>query len=326
MTTHGPTDQPRVAVVVATYQRAALLPRLVASARDQVDVDHEVVVVDNGSRDESRHVLAGLADDVVRVLRCESNAGPAPARNAGWRATTAPWIAFTDDDCAPDPTWLSHLLATAEATGADIVQGRTVPEPPAAGAATWWQRTQRIDGWTNRFETCNLLVRRDLLEQLGGFDEQFEIAMGEDAELGWRAQDLGATTAFAPDAVVAHVTWPRTYRQFLADRDRMARLVQLAAHDRRTDDSFARPWLYTWSHAVVAGGALLAPLALRHPPTRRVAAAGLLAWVGHHARPRPGLPAPLPVRLGRGALMVGALAWETACFVRASIRYRRLVL
>jgi glycosyltransferase involved in cell wall biosynthesis len=122
---------PAIAVVVPTHDRAHLLPRLVACLEAQRDVSaFEVVIVDDASTDDTPRVLAALVGRsalTMRVERLASNAGPATARNVGWRATSAPLVAFTDDDCLPQPQWLARLLAAADA--ADIVQGRTLPEP-----------------------------------------------------------------------------------------------------------------------------------------------------------------------------------------------------
>src|SRR3546814_1007830 len=71
------------------------------------------------SGDDTWDVLTGLAERsalCLRPLRIEENHGPAPARNLGWRSSSAPYVAFTDDDCVPRPDWLAQSLATARAT------------------------------------------------------------------------------------------------------------------------------------------------------------------------------------------------------------------
>ncbi|MEA2352273.1 MAG: mycofactocin glycosyltransferase, partial [Thermoleophilaceae bacterium] len=91
--------------MVPTRDRAERLPVLLEAlaaqtlARDR----YEVVAVDDGSADDTPRVLA--AADVDRVVRHERSRGPAAARNSGWRAASAPLVAFTDDDCRPEPGW-----------------------------------------------------------------------------------------------------------------------------------------------------------------------------------------------------------------------------
>src|SRR5262245_61414849 len=112
------TTTMEVSVVVPTYRRAANLPRLVAALEAQtLPADRfEVVLVDNGSDDDTPAVLAELAASTrlhLVPLRIDVNEGPARARNAGWRASSAPLVAFTDDDCVPRPDWLEQVVATA---------------------------------------------------------------------------------------------------------------------------------------------------------------------------------------------------------------------
>ena len=99
---------PRATVVVATHNRAYRLSLLLHALRAQTlpRQEFEVVVVDDGSTDSTPLLLADAersGDLDLRVLRREPAAGPATARNMGWRIARAPIIAFTDDDCRPSP-------------------------------------------------------------------------------------------------------------------------------------------------------------------------------------------------------------------------------
>lgn len=315
---------PAVSVVVATFQRSALLPGLVRSLLGQQGVDHEVILVDNGTTDGTTELLADLAaqDPRLRVLRVESNRGPAPARNLGWKAARGSLVAFTDDDCQPTPRWLQALVDAA--VDADIVQGRTVPNPEQAHRAGPWTRSQRIEGWTGHFETCNLLVRRSVLEATGGFDERFKIAMGEDTDLGLRAVAAGARTTYAADAVVHHEVWPRTYGQYLRERRRWAELVELVGVRPEVRDLLKYRWVFRPSHVVVLGGVPAGVLAAMVGPAW-VPATAAAVWVAAHAAVRRD-GSPLPHRLLRGGQSLVATVWETGCFVAASIRYRTLLL
>src|SRR5690242_8633278 len=110
----GTPDTPSdavLAVVVATQNRADLCTRLLKTLAEQ-SLDHsrfEVVVVDDCSDDDTPEALASLARQLpyrLRTLRTEVSRGAGPARNLGWQSCTAEFIAFTDDDCLPQPTWL----------------------------------------------------------------------------------------------------------------------------------------------------------------------------------------------------------------------------
>ena len=114
-----------VSVVIPTHNRSRWLPSAVRSACEQSVAGLEVIVVDDGSTDETPTVCAALAaaDGRVRVVR-QGNLGPTHARNAGIAAARGRWIAFLDDDDALTPDALSSLLAFAAATGSPVVAGR----------------------------------------------------------------------------------------------------------------------------------------------------------------------------------------------------------
>ncbi len=212
---------PRVSVVVSSYRRPAQLARLLGALEGQtLDRDaYEVIAVDNGSGLATQQVLDAARRDLALQLHTISHAhtlGPAGGRNRGWRQAAAPLIAFTDDDCVPAPDWLERLLSAASEVGPasaeTIIQGRTDPDPVQLAAArhTLFARIVSVQASDGRYETCNILYPRALLERLGGFDEAFlprgigARPVGEDTDLGWRARAAGALTRFAPDALVHH--------------------------------------------------------------------------------------------------------------------------
>ena len=202
-----------VAVIVPTYSRARMLPRLIAGLEAQLgDLDFEVVVVDDASKDDTAAVLEQIAATsplTLRLIRQPRNRGPAAARNLGWRSTTAQVVVFTDDDCTAEPGWLTRLVAGAD--HADIVQGRTIPDPTELDQTGPFSRTLTIEHEDGFYQTCNIAYRRHVLEEAGGFDEAFRFAAGEDTDLAWRAREAGAKTAFLDDAVVRHTVRPSSF-------------------------------------------------------------------------------------------------------------------
>src|SRR3546814_267097 len=120
-----------ITVVAPTYQRADRLERLLRAleAQDHPRDRFEVVVVDDASTDATPQVLTAAQERAqiqLTVLRQATNGGPAPGRNAGWRAARAPVVAFIDDDCTPEPGWVAALArAFARNDRLGVAQGRT---------------------------------------------------------------------------------------------------------------------------------------------------------------------------------------------------------
>lgn len=211
---------PSVSVVVSTFNRSALLRDCLAALAGQDHPSYEVVVVDDGSGAEHADANAAIAAaSGVRLLRQE-NRGPASARNRGVEAARGDYVAFTDDDCEPAPTWLRRLTTGATVTNAR--GGRTVnglADDVYADATQLlidylYEYYRARDG---RFFTSNnlLMPRRPLLE-LGGFDETMRHAGGEDRELCGRWLARGWGLDFVEDAVVHHghaLTLARFWRQ-----------------------------------------------------------------------------------------------------------------
>ena len=180
-------------IVPARDAEATIGATLEALAAQDVDADYEVIVVDDGSADATARV-AGEANGCVRVIS-QAGAGPGPARNRGVAEASGRLLAFTDADCVPTAGW---LRAGAAALGrAELVQGAVRPHPGAAMLP--FDRTIWVNGRVSLYETANLLVRRELFDRLGGFDERFRHA-GEDVDLCRRAGEV----AYCPEAVVRH--------------------------------------------------------------------------------------------------------------------------
>jgi glycosyltransferase involved in cell wall biosynthesis len=201
---------PDVTVVVATHNRADRLKILVDALAEQTlgTENFDVVIVDDGSRDATPQILeAATAGPLrLRTITQPQGRGAGAARNIGWRATQSPLIAFTDDDCRPDPEWLETLVRSSGGIADRIVQGRTQPDPREVATLGPFSKTIDLSELTPHYETCNILYPRAVLERVGGFDESYTLIAraGEDTDLGWRAAETGITAIFEPSAVVSH--------------------------------------------------------------------------------------------------------------------------
>ena len=172
-------------VVVPTVGRDSLLRLLDALGSGS----GRVLLVDD-RRDRSRPlpVPDGVSVEVVPGRA----AGPAAARNLGWRRATAEWVAFLDDDVVPGMGWLAELARDLDGLGPEVAasQGRVVVPMPEGRRPTDWERSVRgLE--TARWATADMAYRRRVLGEVGGFDERFPRAYREDADLGLRVVEAG---------------------------------------------------------------------------------------------------------------------------------------
>ena len=299
--TFAPLSDPAVSVIVPARDAAPTLRRTLESLRAQeLEQPFEVIVVDDGSRDDTA-AIAAEHRRFVTLIRNPRSEGPGAARNRGARTARAPVLAFTDADCFPTPGWLARGLEAL--TRADIVQGAVLPDP--AAVRTPFDRTLLVERDDGFYQTANLLVRRDLFDAVGGFrDWALEKArprhftadrrrrraartpIGEDVLFAWSARRLGAQSVFAPDALVHHEVVPGHLGDEVADRWHWTRdmpgLARLVPELREA--AFYRRWFFHRKTARfdLAGAGVLVALLTR----RRIwllAAAPYADWIARDA-------------------------------------------
>ena len=206
--------------MVVNWNRKELLRACLASLARQEGIPFETIVVDNGSVDGSAEMASG--EFRARVIRNSENRGFCAANNQGIAAARGEFVALLNNDAEAEPGWLA-ALARACQRGPEVGM--------AASKILVWEDPRRIDkaghlifpdgqnrgrgtgaldrGQFDREEEvlwpdgCAALYRHQMLDQIGGFDEDF-FAYGDDAELGLRARIAGWKCRYAPDAVVRH--------------------------------------------------------------------------------------------------------------------------
>lgn len=311
-------------VVMATYNRIDLLRSAIDSLFGQRDVSFEVIVVDDGSSDGTMQYLENASRTSpipFQFLQTPENSGPAVARNLGWPLAAAPFVAFTDDDCEADPGWLRSLLDHAD--NVDIVQGRTVPNPNHP-VVSCWNRTVKAEKFSDRYHLCNLLVRKSVLVNVGGFDETFDFA-GEDSDFGWRARKAGHTGTYCADGLVLHALRPLSFVEYLRMRRAWAELVKVYKRHPQTREWLYRRLFFRQEHFTVIVGTVLALVGgFAFGPW----AAPLLygAYVARIAQRHKFPGNSWTLRLKYALVQPLAEAWEIVHFAIRSIRHRTLVL
>lgn len=202
----GPIE---VSVVIPAYNsEATLADQLVALGCQEGARAFEVIVADNGSTDRTRKVADRGAPGLsrVRVVDASDRRGAAHARNVGAAHAEGRYLLFCDADDVADPSWVEKMavhLERAEGVGGHLATttinsqslSRLRPSPTELGLPDAFGRWRVPIG-----ASCG--IRRDRFVDLGGFDESFTTAAGEDTDLFIRLQLGGGTVVFAADAVM----------------------------------------------------------------------------------------------------------------------------
>lgn len=321
-----------VSVVCSSYNRATRLRSLLAGLEAQtLDASRfEVVIVDNGSGDDTQATLREFAASTrlnLRVVTIEQNRGASGGRNAGWRAATADLVAFTDDDCVPAPTWLASGLAVFGDLRPAVLVGRTIPNPAQTHITGPFMRTQTVTEELGKkyMNTCNIFYRRADLEAVDGFDERFETKGGEDTDLGWRVLDRGGAVAFSEDALVLHDVNKGSFKAAVKEAITWRDIPLVAKrHPKR-----ARPllvhrlfWKKTHEYVLVAFVSVGATVAIRNV----IPMVGVLPWVYYRLRKNPLTRSSKVDRFRYLPHAMAIDALEVTTMVRGSVKNRTFVL
>jgi GT2 family glycosyltransferase len=210
-------NPPALSIVVLTWNEIELTRRCLASVRSHTDVPYELIVVDNGSEPAAAVETEALAD--VAILN-PSNRGFAAGMNQGLAAATAPLVAFLNNDTELPRTWASKLVATLDAhPNAGIV----LPVVTAAGNQISVRSQPGNDVTTlppfrHLPSAVIYLMKRDIIQRLGGWGEEFLVASREDLDLLFKVWCSGLDVVLDERVLVDHVS-NATARSQLSDRD-----------------------------------------------------------------------------------------------------------
>ena len=197
----------KVSVVIPAYNAQDTIAQAVSHSLAQVKgaMEVEVIVVDDGSNDDTVKVAESAGAMVIR----QQNAGPAAARNRGWKTATGQFICFTDSDCIPAADWMENLLDGFTDSQVGAVAGSYEIANPRSSLARWVQqeireRHKRMGSFVRAFGSYNVAIPRYVLQATGGFDPVYRRASGEDNDLSYRIIKEGWRIAFRPQAKVSH--------------------------------------------------------------------------------------------------------------------------
>jgi glycosyltransferase involved in cell wall biosynthesis len=289
-------------VIIPARNEAGRITSLVDAVRAQEHAgwDLEIIVVDDGSSDDTGAVARQAGARVLSTAPGDPGGNPARARNLGARAAQGDTLVFLDADCTPESGWLARLLA-GHTAGATVVGGALdLPERLPLSARCdyycgWYHvHSRRPSGRVPNHPPGNLSVVRQVFESSSGFTEQQPVAYAHE-ELRWQAevQRSGSTIRFEPAAVVRHHNRPG-FSNLLKRNYRWG----YSAIESKAETGAARlAWVYRHPALLVLGSIPLAVLT-----TGYIIGCWLRAGV---AEPLVLWPAVLAARLAYSAGLVG---------------------
>lgn len=215
----------KLSVVVCTFNRKDLLVEALVSlcCQDLAATDHEVIVVDNASTDQTEAVASRFvnASPNFRYVK-EPQQGLSHARNRGWREARGEYVAFLDDDAKASPDWCSRILrAFAEVSPRPVAVGGVILPWYETSPPKWFSDDFEMRTWGKEaaflrppvsrfgFAGSNMAFPRAVLEAYGGFDARFgmsgkKVFFGEESDLFFRIHENAPRFWFDPEIKVFH--------------------------------------------------------------------------------------------------------------------------
>jgi glycosyltransferase involved in cell wall biosynthesis len=201
-------NSPQVSVIVPVYNCAQTIALTLKALCSQTYPGVEIVVVDDGSTDQTKSIVKSF-DNVQYVY--QSNAGPASARNHGARISRGEFLFFTDADCIPQTNWIEKALKRFEENiDIGVVSGSYgIANPHERLARCVYQEILfrhefLLPVYPKVFGSYNFGIRRKIFEDIGGFNEEYRRASGEDNDLSYKVLKAGHKIRFDPMVLVDH--------------------------------------------------------------------------------------------------------------------------
>jgi len=214
-----PSLEPELSIIIPVYNQWLYTVNCLKSILENTNADYEVIVVDDASSDETAEILSEV--DNLRLIKNEQNKGFVESCNRGAQESKGKYILFLNNDTMVTENWLPPLLDTIKrddvgAVGSKLVYSNGLLQE--AGSIVWndgsaWGYGRGDDpdrpeyNYLREVDYCSgacLLVKRELFEKTGGFDERFKPGYYEDNDLCFSLRSLGYKVMYQPMSVIVH--------------------------------------------------------------------------------------------------------------------------
>lgn len=205
----------KFSVIIPAYNAEHNIGKLLDSIKRQSFGEFETIVVDDCSTDDTRLIAEKYP---CTVIKSGKNSGPACCRNLGARHAQGDILVFTDSDCVLHKRWMENIRNRFNPGETDAIMGRVMLGPSnyignsisalgfPAGGAIGFEKIWRVgpDGYTHSLSTCNCAIRKSVFNHIGGFDETFPYAGGEDSFFAYQMCAMGYKIKYCPDILIYH--------------------------------------------------------------------------------------------------------------------------
>lgn len=198
----------KVSVIIPTYNSVKTIFGTIEAVKSQKYIDYipEIIVVDDGSHDGSFEKLQSV--EGIKLVR-QNNSGPASARNFGARISTSDILVFTDSDTLPLDNWLFHLTKFFSDQSIVATTGTYGIENSYSRLASLIQdeivyKHSKYNNYIKFGGSYNFAIRKSFFFKIGGFEESYKNASGEDTDLCYKILNEGYLIRYVPEAIVKH--------------------------------------------------------------------------------------------------------------------------
>jgi GT2 family glycosyltransferase len=199
-----------VSIVIPVYNRLKKTTNLLDSLA-AASFSCEIIIVDDNSTDDLESLINRFTGSLnIKYIRNKANMGPSFSRNIGIKNSSYNFVAFTDNDCVVSNDWMQRMYEYIRDASSNIagIGGRTLAYGDDL-ISQYYEYNKILDPWFDNgrclyIVSANAIFKKDILEKVGGFDENIKKAGGEDVGLCFKIINVGYELLYNPDAIIYH--------------------------------------------------------------------------------------------------------------------------
>jgi glycosyltransferase involved in cell wall biosynthesis len=228
---HKAMDRPtKVSVAIIAHNEQQYIAGCIRSLLNQNFMNFELIVVDDCSSDNTGEIVLSFDDQRIRYIRADKQLGYAKARNTSLEFCGGEYVFFTDADCTVKNDWIEQGLRLFDKSDCAAVEGKIyyVSEDYIPSYSDGMAAIEK----PGHFRTANIAYRKEFIERVGGFDEEYTYC--EDRNLALKVIQARGVICFNPEMIVYHPQLTVSIKEFVLTANRIKNKIRLFKefHDR----------------------------------------------------------------------------------------------